>query len=130
MRLCILLAAMALAAGCMPEGGPQGLRENNRRAYHVEVEGEARDVHRTLTEAFYRYGWGESFAVHHEFWTERQAGSMWATARDPRHCRGFLVDVQESGPGRSRVSVYPVDGFFARKSREWLRDLRFTIYDL
>jgi hypothetical protein len=86
----------------------------------MNVPAQARDVHRALTDAMYTYGWGEDFAVHHEFWPEKDSGSIWVTSVDPRELAGFLVDVEADGENQSKIVVYPKDRFFAGRSREWI----------
>jgi hypothetical protein len=66
------------------------------------------------------YGWGEDAHLHSEIYTQTKQGSLWVYLYDPREICGFLLDVAATGECTSKITVYAIDAFYARKSRAWL----------
>lgn len=119
MRVMALILWAALFTGCTVKT-PTTMRENRRHSYAVEVEGDWQQVQGSVVAAMIEVGWGEDVAIHQESHVEAKRASAWAYMPGQRDPIGFVVDVDDVGNGRARVTAYAESRYYAEKSREWL----------
>lgn len=111
-----LLGVFSLVAGCSVVT-PSRLRETCRRTYTMEVPGDFVDIHGRIVTAMNTIGWGEAAMVRQEVHAGLGRASTWASYPDKRNPIGFVIDTERLGENRTRIKVYPMSGYYARKSR-------------
>jgi hypothetical protein len=118
MRNLAICTMVVLLAGCT--GGVEYAKLRVKPGYTVTVDAPWQRVHECLYHAMQTYGWGEDWDIQQDIHPDQQRGTMWSYAYDPRYAWGFIVDTEAAGDDSTRIIVHPANGFFARKSREWI----------